>query len=161
VLDALQIEETEDEERLRIAACLLSDIGWRTHPDYRGEQSLNVIANGAFVGVDHPGRAFLALTIFYRHMGLIDDAVSPRLVQLVPPRLKERARVLGAAFRVAYILSSGMDGALPETGVHAAPDALVLDLPQRLAELDGEVVRRRLKQLGKLAGLDGRVEIIA
>jgi exopolyphosphatase/guanosine-5'-triphosphate,3'-diphosphate pyrophosphatase len=25
--------------RLRHAACLLADIGWRAHPDYRGEQS--------------------------------------------------------------------------------------------------------------------------
>ncbi len=30
-----------EERRLRHAACLLSDIGWRAHPDYRGEQSLN------------------------------------------------------------------------------------------------------------------------
>ena len=36
-------------ERLRHAACLLADIGWRAHPDYRGEQSLNIIANAAFV----------------------------------------------------------------------------------------------------------------
>ncbi len=160
VLNALDIDETEDETRLRIAACLLSDIGWRTHPDYRGEQSLNVIANGAFVGVDHPGRAFLALTIFYRHMGLIDDAVSPRLRELVPQRLKDRARALGAAFRVAYILSAGMDGTLPDTRIRAASDALVLDLPSRIAALDGDVVRRRLKQLGRLGGLDGRVELI-
>ena len=34
------LEETPEEKRLRHAACLLSDIGWRAHPDYRGEQSL-------------------------------------------------------------------------------------------------------------------------
>jgi len=66
------LDETADEKRLRHAACLLADIGWRAHPDYRGEQSLNIIANAAFVAVDHPGRAFLALSVFYRHMGLID-----------------------------------------------------------------------------------------
>ena len=48
-----------EERRLRHAACLLADIGWRTHPDYRGEQSLNIIANTAFFATDHPGRAFL------------------------------------------------------------------------------------------------------
>jgi Exopolyphosphatase len=52
------LDETADEKRLRHAACLLADIGWRAHPDYRGEQSLNIIANAAFVAVDHPGRAF-------------------------------------------------------------------------------------------------------
>ena len=44
------LDETAEERRLRHAACLLADIGWRAHPDYRGEQSLNIIANAAFVG---------------------------------------------------------------------------------------------------------------
>jgi exopolyphosphatase/guanosine-5'-triphosphate,3'-diphosphate pyrophosphatase len=37
-------KETDEERRLRHAACLLSDTGWRAHPDYRGEQSLILIA---------------------------------------------------------------------------------------------------------------------
>ena len=49
------IDETAEEKRLRHAACLLGDIGWRAHPDYRGEQSLNIISHAAFIGVDHPG----------------------------------------------------------------------------------------------------------
>src|SRR4029077_8572691 len=67
------IDETPEEKRLRHAACLLADVGWRAHPDYRGEQSLNIVANAAFVGIDHPGRAFLALTVFFRHVGLVDE----------------------------------------------------------------------------------------
>jgi exopolyphosphatase/guanosine-5'-triphosphate,3'-diphosphate pyrophosphatase len=46
------LDETAEERRLRHAVCLLADIGWRAHPDYRGEQSFNVIANAAFVAVD-------------------------------------------------------------------------------------------------------------
>ena len=38
-------KETPEERRLRYAACLISDIGWRSHPDYRGEQSLNLLAH--------------------------------------------------------------------------------------------------------------------
>ena len=52
---SIGLPETEDERRCRHAACLLADIGWRAHPDYRGEQSLNIIAHAAFVGLDHPG----------------------------------------------------------------------------------------------------------
>jgi exopolyphosphatase/guanosine-5'-triphosphate,3'-diphosphate pyrophosphatase len=72
------IEETADERRLRHAACLLADIGWRAHPDYRGEQSLNIIANAAFVAIDHPGRAYISLAVFFRHVGLVDEELSPR-----------------------------------------------------------------------------------
>ena len=161
VLAAMGFSETEDEARLRIAACHLADIGWRTHPDYRGEQSLNIVANGSFVGVDHASRAFLALTVFYRHMGLIDDALSPRLIQLVPLPMRERARALGSAQRVAMNLSAGMAGYLPEIRVERRAGALVIKLPRRLADLDGDVVLKRLKQLGKLAGIDGVIEVAA
>ena len=33
------IDETAEEKRLRHAACLFGDIGWRTSPDYRAELS--------------------------------------------------------------------------------------------------------------------------
>src|SRR5258708_20567728 len=41
------LEETSDEKRLRRAACLLADIGWRARPDYRGGQSLHRISHAA------------------------------------------------------------------------------------------------------------------
>ena len=62
-------EETEAERRLRHAACLLADIGWRAHPDYRAQRSLGMISQAAFVDIDHAGRIFLALTIYYRYEG--------------------------------------------------------------------------------------------
>jgi exopolyphosphatase/guanosine-5'-triphosphate,3'-diphosphate pyrophosphatase len=105
------IDETAEEKRLRRAACLLADIGWRAHPDYRGEQSLNIISHAAFVGVDHPGRAFLALAVFFRHVGLADDELSPHVRELAP-RMIDRARVLGAAMRVAYC-PGAMPGCCP------------------------------------------------
>ena len=83
---AIGLDETAEEARLRHAACLLADIGWRAHPEYRGEQSLNLISNAAFIGVDHPGRAYLALANFYRHEGLIDEALSPHIRELASTR---------------------------------------------------------------------------
>src|SRR3954447_7648210 len=41
-----KLRETEEDRRLRHAACLLSDIGWRVHPDHRGEQTMSLITNG-------------------------------------------------------------------------------------------------------------------
>ena len=107
------IDETAEEKRLRRAACLLADIGWRAHPDYRGEQSLNIISHAAFVGVDHPGRAFIALAVFFRHVGLADDELSPHVRELATARMIDRARVLGAAMRVAYLVSGAMPAVLP------------------------------------------------
>ncbi len=115
LLSSSGLEETAEERRLRHAACLLADIGWRAHPDYRGEQSLNIIAHGGFSGIDHQGRAYLALAVFFRHVGLVmDDELSPRLRELVSTRMLDRARVLGAALRLAYVVSAAMPRVLPE-----------------------------------------------
>ena len=76
-----------------------------SHPEYRGEQSLNLIAYAAFIGIDHPGRVFIALANFYRHEGLIDEQLSPRIRVLASTRLMERARALGATLRVASLIS--------------------------------------------------------
>ncbi len=47
-LSVLGYNETPDEARYREAACLVADISWRAHPDYRGSQALNIIAHGSF-----------------------------------------------------------------------------------------------------------------
>ena len=161
VFDALGIDETADEARLRHAGCLVSDIGWRAHPDYRGEQSLGILANASFIGIDHPGRAYLALATFYRHVGLIDDAVSPRIRELASTRLKERARTLGAALRVAYLISAAMPGVIPRTTVRRVDDTLLLEVPAELADIAGERLLKRLVQLSKLGGgRDAAIRVI-
>jgi len=145
---SLHLEETADERRLRHAACFLSDIGWRSHPDYRGDQSLDAIAQAAFVGIDHPGRAFVALAVFLRHVGLTAD-VSFRLRELMTARLLDRARILAGAMRLAYLLSAGMPGTLPHTPLMASAHKLQLVLPPDLADLASDRLRNRLKQLAR------------
>ncbi len=150
---ALDCVETEDEARYRRAACLMADIGWRAHPDYRGTQSLNIIAHGSFIGVDHPGRAYIALANYYRHEGLIADAASPRIREIATPRLADHARLLGAVLRVAYLFSAAMPGIVPHLSWrHDGPKARTLLVPERHAQLLGERVDGRLQQLAKLTG---------
>ncbi len=154
---SLQIDETPDELRLRRAACLLADIGWRAHPDYRGEQSLNVIAHAAFIGLDHPGRAFLSLAVFYRYAGLKEEGVSLRLRELTGPRLLDRARLLGGALRIAYLLSAAMHGLLPKMPLTSTDKRVVLSVPRALNSLASDRVASRLKQLAKLLGKDSSI----
>ncbi len=152
-LRSTQLDETPEETRLRHAACLLTDIGWRAHPDYRGEQSLNIIANAAFTGIDHPGRAYLALAASYRHLGP-DEDVGPQLRTLASARMLDRAHVLGATLRVAYVITAAMPGILPRTPLAVVKDKLVLTIPSDLADVANERVNGRMKQLAKLIGRD-------
>lgn len=155
----LGLTESAEERRLRHAACLLADIGWRAHPDYRGDQSLAMIANGAFLAIDHPGRAYLALAVYFRHTGLSLDRISPDLATLATPRLLGLARLLAALLRVAYPISIAMGGVLPRTPIFALGNEIVLRLPPDLSSLASERLENRIKALGRLVERDVRIEV--
>ena len=143
----------------RSAACLLSDIGWRAHPDYRGIQSLNLVAHGTFVGVDHPGRAFLALTVYYRNEGLVKDEPSQRLIELVDKPMVKRARILGSAFRAAHMVSAAMPGVLTNAPISYEGNRLIWTLPEPYSNLEGERVERRLKVLAGQLDREGEIQV--
>ena len=144
-------QETAEEARLRSVACLLADIGWRAHPDYRGPQSVDAVAYGSLSGVDHPGRAFLAQVIAVRYGGL-KSKVASSLSGLGSSALTARARLIGALFRVAYPMTAAMPGILPRIRFEVDGTALSLVLPEDLAFLDGEHLQGRLDQFAGVAG---------
>ncbi len=151
-LPLLGYDESEDEARYREAACLVADISWRAHPDYRGSQALNIISHGSFGGIDHAGRSFMAMANFYRHEGLIDDEIAPSIVHLATPRLRERAKLLGALLRVVYLLSASMPGVIPRLIWREEENGLALVVPADLADLISDRPEGRLQQLAKVTG---------
>jgi exopolyphosphatase/guanosine-5'-triphosphate,3'-diphosphate pyrophosphatase len=157
--------ESPDERRLRHAACLISDIGWRAHPDYRGSQSLNLVAHAGLGGIDHPGRVFMALTVYFRHVGptsddIDHDELSARLKTILSKRLQRRARILGAAIRAAHMLSIGMPGIIDETELTYEDNKIVLRIPRAYASLEGERLARRFDQLATLLDRKGEIRIL-
>jgi exopolyphosphatase / guanosine-5'-triphosphate,3'-diphosphate pyrophosphatase len=153
-------KSTPGERRLRHAACLLADIGWQAHPDYRGSRSLTIISQAAFVGVDHPGRIFLALAVFYRYEGPDSDAAPREFIRLIDDESLYRARVISAVMRLAYVLSAAMPGLLPKIKLVQAPGkTLLLTIPKKHADLMGERVTKRLAELSDLMGLSPKTTI--
>jgi exopolyphosphatase/guanosine-5'-triphosphate,3'-diphosphate pyrophosphatase len=154
----VKLRETEEDRRLRHAACLLSDIGWRVHPDHRGEETLNLITNGNFGSISHQGRVFVALSVFFRYAGLSEQNEPPAIMQeLVPPAMLERARVLGAAFRVAHLISAARPGVLPATHFRSQGRKLMLVFEHKLVDLVADRVGSRFKQLARLVGRSGSI----
>lgn len=143
--------ETAEQARLRSVACLLSDISWRAHPDYRGSQSVDAVAYGSLSGLDHPGRAFLAQVIAIRYDGLKTKSALP-LAVLGDAEMTQRARLIGALFRVAYPMTAAMPGILPRIRFELVGTALSLVLPADLAFLDGEHLQGRLDNFASVAG---------
>ncbi|QWG20510.1 exopolyphosphatase [Bradyrhizobium sediminis] len=154
----VRLKETDEDRRLRHAACLLSDIGWRVHPDHRGEQTLNLITNGNFGSISHQGRAFVALSVFYRYAGLSEQNEPPTVIrELVPPAMIERARLLGAVFRVAHLISAARPGVLPLTHFRSRGRKLMLVFEHRMVDLVADRVGSRFKQLARLVGRSGSI----
>ncbi len=147
------ITETEEESRYRQAACLLADISWRAHPDYRGLQALNIIAHTSFVGITHAGRAFIALANYYRFEGLNDDGATEPLATIATPLYIERAKLLGGLLRVVYLFSASMPGIVRNLSFRRStnPDVdLEFVVPAEYHDFAGERLDGRLQQLGKL-----------
>lgn len=156
-------KETDEDRRLRHAACLISDIGWRAHPDFRGEHSLEVVAHAPIAGIDHPGRIFLALAVYYRHVGSDEgrnDGLATRLRLAVSKRTQKRARIIGAAIRAAHMLSIGMPGIIDETGLSYEGSKLVLTIPKVYAALDGERLKRRFALLAELLSREPEIRVL-
>ena len=158
-LSVLGERESEQQRRLRKAICLLSDIGWRGHRDYRGEQSVDLVAYSALSGLDHPGRAFLAEALAVRYLGLKHNSASQRLVELVSEKHLFRARLLGTMLRVAYALSGAMPQLLPRVRFEKEGDGVGMVLPADLAFLRSARLRTRLNQLARHVECDLSVVI--
>ncbi len=158
--ETLGIDETPEQERLRAAACLLADVGWRAHPDYRGKQALSFIAHAAFPAIDHRGRAFLGLTNYYRHEGSFEQSHVPEIETLIDEKLLARARLLASLFRVTYLLTAAMPGLLNR--LRWMPDSrggFTLAVPRDLGGLVGEKPEGRLQQFAALVGKTLRMEV--
>lgn len=154
-------QETEQEKRLRLAACLLSDIGWRGHPDYRADLTLDQILEGQFVGLDHPGRALIALALFVCYGGSLDGngGGADRARRLLDDDQISAATRIGMSLRLGQRISGGTEGLLRRCRLDRANGELLLMVSRGSEHLVGQVAARRLKSLGDVLGLVTRVAV--
>lgn len=150
--------ETVEERRLRLAACLLSDIARREHPDVRAIQAFN---RGLFlpaVAIDHRARVFLALALFARYKGDIQSPVTRQVRVLVGGRERERAVLLGRAMRLGNTVAGGAAKLLARTRLELSRTALTLHLLRGAEQLDGEAAAKTLAPVAEILGR--RAEIV-
>jgi exopolyphosphatase/guanosine-5'-triphosphate,3'-diphosphate pyrophosphatase len=138
--------------RLRLAACLLSDIAWAAHPDFRAERGIDMALHGNWVAIDAPGRVMLAQALFC-NFGGGRELPYPAIAALCNASELKRAAAWGYAMRLGHRLSGGVAAALLGSRLVRESGKLRLEVKQALAPLVGETVERRLKTLANLLGL--------
>ena len=139
--------------RLREAACILSDIAWREHPDYRAEHAFIRALRLPVAGITHPERVTLALTLAVRYGGAVDGIFLDPVRSLLSEEDISFAYRVGATIRLAYALSGGTEHMLGLTSIEKTSARLILHLPKGGEVMFGEAVQRRLDAAGRAFGL--------
>jgi exopolyphosphatase/guanosine-5'-triphosphate,3'-diphosphate pyrophosphatase len=158
--DPLFPDEPAEARRQREAACWMSDIGSRDHPEYRAEQAFLRILRQPGIGLDHQARAFLGITLALRYEAEPDAPFLRPAQLLLSPEAIRRAIILGVALRLAYTLSAGTAQLLSGTRL-VTGQRLTLELAEGSGVFAGESVTRRLDRLAQALGLDATTTLAA
>ena len=153
-----KVEHAAHRDKLHHAICLLGDVAWRGHPDFRAEKAVETVLHGHFVGLNHRDRAYLAVALNQAYGAAID---APHVAHILPLlRIDElvEARTMGAALRLAQRLSGGAVTALTVSRLRVTKAKLFLGVPESYRDLTNEVVVKRLVQLSQLMGRRGMIE---
>ena len=150
-----------DRSRLRLikAACLLHDVSWRAHPDYRAETCFDYATRANLCGLDHGERVFLALALLHRYTKKRSGSRVESLLPLLTEADVAEAELLGRAMRFGAML--WLRGDQPTAGLNWDAEAGILEL--RLApearDLFGEVPESRFNALASALGAEPAVRV--
>lgn len=139
------------EARIRHAACLLADVGWRANPEFRAERGLETALHGAWVAIEPAERAQLAQALFTSLGG--GTAMPDPLSRLADVERLLRAVAWGLAARLGQRLSGGLAGPLQRSSLSIDEGRVVLHLHDGDRALYGEAAEKRHAALAAALGL--------
>ena len=137
--------------RLRLTACLLADVAWQAHPDFRAERGVEMALHGNWVGIDVCGRVMVAQALF-SNFGGGREFPDKRVADLCSREQLGCASRWGLAMRLGQRLSGGLAASLERSSLSRRGDVIRLTLPKGEEALYGETVDRRLRKLASALG---------
>ncbi len=138
-------EESDSRRRLRFAACILSEIAWRIHPDYRAEWAFLRVIQSTITGLSHPERIGLALALYHRYQSKLK--FNHNTLELIKEKDKNWAKVVGTAAQLAFQLSGAMAGNLDNTPLSVEKGTVKVEFNRQSADLQSESVQKKIEGL--------------
>jgi exopolyphosphatase/guanosine-5'-triphosphate,3'-diphosphate pyrophosphatase len=135
--------------RLVRAACLLHDVSWRAHPDFRAEVCFEYAARANLGGLSHHERVFLGLALLHRYRNKSDGTRFEELFSLLGEEGRNEAEILGKAMRLGAMLWANPDDETAKLNWSAKKKSLSLTLTAEASPLFGEVAEARLQSLAQ------------
>jgi exopolyphosphatase/guanosine-5'-triphosphate,3'-diphosphate pyrophosphatase len=137
----------EPRKRLIKAACLLHDVSWRAHPDYRAEVCFDNATRANMGGLKHSERIFMGLALMHRYSNKRENARFSDLIEMVDDKTRAEAEILGKAMRFGAMLWMHKVAELGEMRWFPKKKELHLRLSADMMPLYGEVAEARFTSL--------------
>jgi len=141
-----------DDARRRLikSACLLHDVSWRAHPDYRAEVCFDNATRANLGGLKHSERIYLGLALLHRYRNKREGNRFEELFDLLDSQSQQSAEILGKAMRFGAMIWTA-DRTDHEARLEWDPQnrALELHLSAQAAPLFGEVAESRFAALAQ------------
>ncbi|MBT6031581.1 MAG: Ppx/GppA family phosphatase [Kordiimonadaceae bacterium] len=151
-------DESAEHKRLRLAICILCDVGWRGHPEYRADKVVSEILYGRLSGINHWGAALIAMALYICYGGSEFNVPQVKTAKsLISNKDLQYARKIGLALRLAQRISGGTSDGLKTAELKTTNKLLSLKVETEMLDLVNEVVEKRVKKLAKF--LDVEYEI--
>jgi len=146
--------ESVTDARIRHATCLLADVGWRAHPEFRAERGIETALHGNWVGIDARGRGMMAHALWTSFGG---PSVVPVISGICSTSEIVTAERWGYALRLGQRFSGGVADALVGSRLALTERTLDLHVEADNAILYGEPVERRHKTLAAAFGREAQL----
>ncbi|MDU9006297.1 Ppx/GppA family phosphatase [Sedimentitalea todarodis] len=149
---------TTSRKRLVKAACLLHDVSWRAHPDYRAEICFDNATRANLGGLKHSERVFLGLALMHRYRNKREGTRFEDLFGLLDESAQLQAEILGKAMRFGAMLLMQEGESMSSLKWYPKRRVLEFRLSNDTRDLFGEVADARLQSL--VASLSAELKII-
>nr|WP_172296980.1 Ppx/GppA family phosphatase [Pseudoruegeria sp. HB172150] len=144
-------------QRVIQAACLLHDVNWRAHPDYRHEACFDYVTRAALGGLTHSSRIFMGVALLHRYKNSRAETRFDPLINMLPEADLHQAEVLGKAMRFGSMLTADLDENIGALNWNPKKKKLELSLGDRAKGLFGEVAEARFQSLASTLGAEAKV----
>lgn len=145
-------------KRIIKAACLLHDVSWRAHPDYRAEVTFDNATRANLGGLKHYERVLLGLALMNRYTSkTANSRFDPLFAMLDDSQIKE-AEVLGKAMRLGAMLWLTAQEDPGSLKWKPKSRELTLRITEHARPLYGEVAEARFAALVSAMNATGEVQ---
>jgi exopolyphosphatase / guanosine-5'-triphosphate,3'-diphosphate pyrophosphatase len=158
-LSPIYPDASPEELRLVEAACLMHDVHWRAHPEYRAEHCFASVTRANIGGVNHADRVFVGFALINRYKSSAPSPMAERFAGMIGERRMAEAARLGRAMRLGSMLSGSAHEVLENADLRVSDGVLTLTLRGIACECTGDMVERRLQSLASRMNLPAELRL--